>query len=120
MGIETVSIPIQSSTVKPYIKQGDTIPKIVFTFDAGDDVNITGSTIAMKLFASNGNEVFSVTNTSGITIIDNKEFEIDEVAKEDNNFPSGKLIGDVEITETDATKKTYFNIEYTIIKQYTK
>ena len=120
MGIATVEIPIQSDTVKPYIKQGDTINKIVFTFDGGDDVNITGSTIAMKLFAGNGNEVFSITNVNGITIINNKEFEIDEVAKEDNNFPIGKLIGDVEITELDATRKTYFNIEYTIIKQYTK
>ena len=120
MGIETVRIPIQSSTVKPYIKQGDTIPKIVFTFDSGDDVNITGSAIAMKLFSNNRNEIFSITVGSGITIINNKEFEIDEVAKEDNDFPFGKLLGDLEITETNSKRTTYFNIEYTILEQFTK
>ena len=119
MGIETLQIPIQSSTVKPYIKQGDTIPKIVFTFDIGDPINITGSTIAMKLFSDNGNLEFSISVGSGITIINNKEFEIDEVSFANNTFPYGKLLGDIEITETDNKKTTYVDIEYTITKQYT-
>jgi hypothetical protein len=51
--------------------------------------------------------------------VSDKVFEINEVAKEDNTFPSGVLIGDLEITK-NGDRLTYFNVEYTVLKQYTK
>jgi hypothetical protein len=118
MGIETIRIPLQSETVKPYIKQGDTIPKIVFTFDPGDPISLTGATIKMQLFQK-GRKVFDISVGSGITITTDKEFEIDEVTPANNTFPEGVLIGDIEITETSGVKTTYNDVEYTILKEHT-
>lgn len=112
--IQTIKIPFGAN----YIKQGDTIPKILFTFDAGDDIDLTGATIKMQLYYDK-KQVFAIETGAGITIVSAKVFEIDEVAKEDNTFPSGVLIGDLEITK-GGDRLTYFNIEYSIIKQYTK
>ena len=118
MGIETLKIPIQSTESKPFIKSGDTIPKITFTFGVSDSVDLTTSTIKMQLY-SGSEQVFSIDETSGITIVGAKVFEIDEVLANDNNFPEGVLKGDLEITDTNGVRFTYFNVEYTILKQYT-
>jgi hypothetical protein len=119
MSIQTLKIPIQSADVKPYIKQGDTIPKITLAFDAGIDLTAVGVSIKMQLYKGN-QRVFSIENGSGITIINALTFEIDEVAKENNTFPEGSLIGDLEVTDTDGKRFTYFNVEYTIIKEFTR
>lgn len=119
MSIETLKIPIQSSTVKPYIKQGDTIPKITFTFSDADDVDLTTSTIKMQIY--NGSQrIINITNDSGITVVSSKVFEIDEVSAENNDLPTGTHLGDLEITDSNGIRFTYMNVEYTIIKQYTK
>lgn len=117
--IKVLKIPIQSETEKPYIKQGDTIDKVTLTFDTGVDLTAINVSIKMQLYKGN-QRVFAIENGNGITIINALSFEIDEVAKEDNNLPEGILIGDLEITDTNGKRFTYFNVEYTIIKEYTK
>lgn len=112
MGIETVQIP----TGDNFIKEGDTIPKITMTFS--EDIGLTTSTIKMQLY-SGGQRVFSVENDNGITAVSDTVLEIDQVSATDNNLPSGVLKGDFEITNASGVRTTYFNIEYTILKQYT-
>lgn len=117
--IPTLKIPIQSATVKPWIKQGDTIPKITLAFDAGIDLTLPNVSIKMQLYSGN-QRVFSVENGNGITIVNDLTFEIDEVSATNNTLPVGSLIGDLEVTDTDGKRFTYFNVEYTIIKQFTR
>ena len=114
MSVPVLSIPIQSDTVKPYIKQGDTIPKIAIETP---DLDLTGASIKMQLYDKNNNQVFNIENGSGITIIDATNFEIDQVLN--NDFPSGKLRGDLQIVLSDETTKTYFDVTYNVVKEYT-
>ena len=111
--IVTLKIPLCG-----FIKQGDTIPKISFALSnySGD---LTTATIKMQIYKGN-TKIIDVSNGSGITVIDANNFEIDEVSASNNNLPVGTFIGDLEITEASGDKKTYFNVEYTIIKEYTK
>ena len=118
MSIETLKIPIQSSTVQPFIKQGDTIGKVTITItELG--IDLTTSTIKMQIY-DGSTKVIDVTNGSGITVLSANVLEIDEVSASNNNLPVGTFKGDFEVTQADGERKTYFNVEYTIIKQYTK
>lgn len=114
MAIQLVKIPFTGT----YIKQGDTIPKIVFSFGEDDVIDLTNAVIKMQLFKGK-QKVFDVATESGITILDAKSFQVDEVAKENNTFPPGKFLGDLEIT-IGGKRLTYFNIEYTVIEEFTK
>lgn len=113
--LETVNIPIGDTI----LKQGDTIKEINFSFDALDDINLVGSTIRLQLYL-NGSKKLDISNTSGITIVDAKNFTIDEISYVDNNLPSGTLKGDLEITDSNGVRLTYFDIVYTITKDLTK
>ena len=118
MSIEILKIPIQSTTVKPFIKQGDTIGKIIMTFtEIGLD--LTTSTIKMQIY-SGAIKIIDVTNGSGITVISSTVLEIDEVSAIDNTLPVGCFLGDFEITDSAGSRKTYFNVQYDIIKQYSR
>ena len=118
MSIQTLKIPIQSTTVKPFIKQGDTISKITMTFtEAGLD--LTTSTIKMQIY--NGSiKIIDISNGNGITVNSSTVLEINEVSASNNNLPVGCFLGDFEITDSAGNKKTYFNVQYNIIKQYTR
>lgn len=115
--IATLKIPISNTANPTYIKQGDTVPKIVFTFSDDDDIDLTTSTIKMQIY--NGSKaIIDITNDSGITVVSSKVFEIDEITA--NDFPYGKFLGDLEITDANDKRFTYMNVEYTILQQYTK
>ena len=115
MGIQTLNIPIGDT----YIKQGDTIPKITFTFDAGDPIDLTTVGTEIKMQILYRKEAFiDLAVGSGITIVSDKVFEIYEIDKADNTYPCGKHLGDLEIT-INGDRFTYFDVEYTIIEQYT-
>ena len=118
MSVETLKIPIQSSTVMPFIKQGDTIGKIKMTItEIG--LNLLTSTVKMQIY-NGSTKLIDVSNGNGITIVSANILEIDQVSKEDNNLPVGKWTGDFEITDNLGVRKTYMNVEYTIIRQYTR
>tara|TARA_R110000782_G_scaffold192144_1_gene281908 strand:+ start:1186 stop:1533 length:348 start_codon:yes stop_codon:yes gene_type:complete len=114
-----MSIPTYKVPSKGYIKQGDTISKKTVTFGGDYAGDFTTATIKMQVY--NGNiKVIDITNGSGITVISNRIFEIDEVSAPNNNLPDKCiLIGDLQITEADSVVTTYFNVEYTVIKEYT-
>ena len=115
MSIPTLQIPTAG-----YIKQGDTISKKTITF--GGDYAGDLTTASIKMWIKNGsNRVIDISNGNGITVISSSVCEIDEVPAANNNLPIGcSLIGDFEVTEADGTRTTYFNVQYTIIEQYTK
>ena len=115
--METLKIPLGNS----YIVQGDTIPKITFQFDPTDDIDLTllGTIIKMQVYNNNIKFIDISNTTDGITVIDDKTFEIDSVDESDNDFPVGTFMGDLEITN-NYTRFTYFRVAYTILKQYTK
>ena len=118
MAIETIEFPARG-----YIKQGDTIPKKIFTF-SGDDsagIDLTAEGVSIKMQIYNRSEkIIDVSVGNGITIVSAKVFEIDAVSADDNNLPYGKFLGDLEVTDANGVRITYFNVQYTIIKQYTK
>lgn len=118
MSVPIVKIPISTSGCDAFIKQGDTIPKIRLTFSdyTGD---LTTATIKVQLY-HNSRKVLDISNGSGITVISSTVLEIDEISADNNNLPPGISEGDFEVTESDGSKTTYFNIELTIQKQYTK
>jgi len=117
MAVPILQIPIQSETVHPYIKQGDTIPKISLSIP---ELDLSGASIKMKLYSPDGvRKVLDISNGNGITIINSTNFEIDEITAANNTLPAGQLKGDLEITLQDETKKTFCDVEYTIIKDYT-
>ena len=112
-----MSIPVLKIPAKGYIKQGDTIPKVTVKFSDGYNGNLTTATIKMQIYHVN-TKIIDVSNGDGITVIDSGEFEIDEMPK--NNLPVGTILGDLEVTESNGDRTTYFNVAYTIIKQYTR
>jgi hypothetical protein len=117
MSIPILYIPIQSTTVKPYIFEGDTIKEIVIESDEFPD--LTTSQIKMQVYYGNS-VVLSVTNDNGITVNSSTSFTIDEISSTNNPFTEGKFIGDVEIIDANDIKKTYFRVIYKIEKQYSK
>ena len=112
--IQTLKVPFEGT----YIKQGDTINRILFTADPLDPIVLTGATIKMQLY-NGAQKVFDISVGSGITILTAKSFQIDKVEKEDNLFNAGTFLGDLESTK-NGDRLTYFNVEYTVIKEYTK
>ncbi len=115
MGIQTLNIPIQGENIQTYIVQGDTIPAISLTFDG---ISLTDAEIKMQLYDRVGRKVFDVENGNGITILSSSVCRIDTVLN--NTFPCGNLIGDFQIkTNPDDILKTYFRLNYKILKEYT-
>lgn len=115
--IPTLNIPIQSNGLKPYIFAGDTIDEIVITSDEFPD--LTTATIKMDIYNRHTN-FYSVSNGNGITVNSATQFTIDEVSAISNPFVEGEFIGDLEITDSNGIRKTYFRVKYIIQKQYTK
>ena len=115
--IETLDIPISTTASPTYIKVGDTIPAISFTFSSG--IDLTTCTIKMQVY-DKLTKLLDVNSTTGITIADALNFTIDAVPSASNPFTKdGVFMGDLEITDGTGLVKTYFNVRYTIIKQYT-
>ena len=112
--IQIVKIPFDGE----YIVQGDTIAKTsAEVIETGLD--LTTATIKMQIY--NGNtKIIDVSNGSGITVIDDTNFEIDEVTASNNNLPVGSFEGDLEITDVNNVRFTYYRVVYTILRQYTK
>lgn len=119
MAIQTLNIPISTPENPTYIKEGDTIAKVTLTFADDDNIDLTTSTIKMQVYDGQS-KIIDITNGSGITVVSDKIFEIDEISASNNNFIAGGFKGDLEITDTNGVRFTYFNVEYTILKQYTK
>ena len=116
--MEILNIPLGDSQ----IVQGDTIPEILFEFDNTLTIDLTdfGVSIKMQIYNQN-NKIIDIYDTSGITILSSTSFKIDEVSKDTSSLlPYGSFIGDLEITDTDGKRFTYFRVKYTIQKQYTK
>ena len=119
-------IPLLKIPTAGYIKQGDTISKKTVTLGGDWSGDLTTlHTIKMQVY--NGNtKIIDITSddTDGITIISANTFEIDEVVQ--NSLPVGCFIGDLQIEEYSGfgfepiNVTTYFNVQYTIIKEYTK
>jgi hypothetical protein len=112
-------IPLLKIPTKGYIKQGDTISKKTLTFGGDYAGDLTTATIKMQVY-NGSTKIIDITNGSGITVLSSNVFEIDEVSAVNNNLPIGCFIGDLQITEDDGNVTTYFNVQYTIIKEYTK
>ena len=123
MAVETINIPIQSSTVKPFIKQGDTIDAYeIDIIEAGLD--LTTCEIKMQLY-NNSRMVMDISTGNGITILSATTFQIDTYNAAQNNLPEGVSTGDLEVTlpavgALPPVRTTYFNMAYTITKQYTR
>lgn len=121
-----MSIPVLKIPIVGFIKQGDTIPKI--TVSLGDDFedDLTSLHIVRMQVYDGNDAVINISSapSGGITIIDANTFEIDEVVQ--NDLPIGTLKGDLQIEKytefgfDPINITTYFNVEYTIIKDYTK
>ena len=115
--MEILNIPIGNTQ----IIQGDTIPEILFEFDPTDNIDLSLPNVSIKMQVYNSsNKILDVQNGNGITILTNKSFKINEISKENNNFPTGSHLGDLEITDTNGKRFTYFRVQYNIEKQYTK
>ena len=118
MAVETINIPLQSSTVKPFIKQGDTIEAYeIDIIEPGLD--LTTCVIKMQLY-NNGNMVMDISTGSGITALSAITLQIDTYTSAQNNLPEGKSVGDLEVTTAAGVRTTYFNMAYNIDKQYTR
>ena len=115
--METLNIPIGNTQ----IIQGDTIPEILFEFDPTDNINLSLPNVSIKMQIYNqNNKILDIQNGNGITILTSKSFKINEISKENNNFPTGSHLGDLEITDTNGKRFTYFIVKLNIYKQYTK
>lgn len=112
MSISTLKIPFTGE----FIKEGDTILETVI--DLTNVSDLTTSDIRMQLKDGNTN-VIDISNGNGITVNSATQLTIDEVPYANNDLSEGVYLGDIEITDASGTRKTYFNIEYTIIKEYT-
>ncbi|NRA92167.1 MAG: hypothetical protein HRU26_05685 [Psychroserpens sp.] len=123
-----MSIPCLKIPTKGFRKVGDTFPKIKFVL--GGDWSEDLSTLhRVRCQIYNGNSPFINLDSNalgGITIIDSNTFEIDEIpCNVTGDYPVGTFRGDLQIERYTAfgqepvEVKTYFNIEYTTIKEYT-
>ena len=120
-------IPLLKIPTAGYIKQGDTISKKTVTFGGDWSGDLTTLHI-IKMQIYNGSvkviDLSSEESIGGITIISSSSFEIDEIPI--NNLPVGCFVGDLQIEEYSdfafepINVTTYFNVQYTIIKEYTK
>lgn len=116
--MEILNIPLGNS----YIVQGDTISEILFEFDNTLTIDLTDPNVSIKMQIYNqNNKIIDINNISGITILNSNSFKINEMSKEDSSLlPYGSFLGDLEITDTNGKRITYFKVKYTIQKQYTK
>ena len=115
--MEILNIPIGHG----HITQGDTISEILFEFDSESDIDLSASGVIIKMQVYNNNiKIIDIETGRGITILSDKKFKIDEVSKDDNTLPAGSFMGDLEITDGNGKRFTYFRVKYTIEKQYTK
>lgn len=115
--MEILNIPIGNTQ----IIQGDTVPEIIFEFDPTDNIDLSLPNVSIKMQIYNSsNKILDIQNGNGITILTNKSFKINEISKENNNFPTGSHLGDLEITDTNGKRFTYFRVKLNIDKQYTK
>lgn len=115
---QVIKIPFEKPGENYLIYQYDTIEEITGSFDETDLIDLTGATI--KLIVFNGrNKILDLTseNNGGITIIDNKNFVIDEIPKEQNNLPYGVFNGYFIIIYPNTKKKTLFEVIYTITRR---
>lgn len=119
--IPTLAIPIQNGVNKTYIKQGDTIDDIVFTFtNLGFNLTDVGVQINMQLYRGT-QRVVNLSVGSGITINSATAFQIDKVLA--NNYPDGILFGDIQLRWLDGGELqtwTFCNVQYTITKEFTR
>lgn len=120
--IPTLAIPIQNGVNKTYIKQGDTIDAIPFTFgNLGFNLTDEGVQINMQLYKNFTQRVINYSVGNGITINSATQFQIDKVLA--NNYPDGILFGDIQLRwlENDKLQTwTFCNVQYTITKEFTK
>lgn len=112
--IEILRIPFRGE----FIMEGDTILKTVFRATANEFPDLTASSIKLQLYF-NKSKVLDLSNGNGITIDSATQFTIDQLDADDNNLPAGVSRGDLEITDGNGVKKTYYIIEYEILKQST-
>ena len=113
MSVQILKIPFEGE----FIKEGDTIGETVLDItDAGD---LLTSNVKMQLY-DKSRRVIDIGNGNGITVNTSTRLTIDEVPFSDNNLSEGVYVGDFEITDSSGIRKKYFNIEYTIVKGYTK
>lgn len=113
--IETIRIPFDGE----FIMEGDTILPTVFTATSSEFPDLTSSTVKLQLYY-HGNKVLDLYNGNGITIDSATQFTLDQLEADENNLPSGVSRGDLEITDGNGVRKTYYIIEYKILKQSTK
>lgn len=121
-----IQIPPTTPDCEPFIKQGDTIPVIQFDLSPEFTDDLTMLHIVRMQLYNKSKKVLDLTSeaNAGITITGATTFEINKISE--NDLPVGTLKGDIQIEKyssfgfapTDVN--TYFNIEYTIVKQYTK
>ncbi len=121
-----MSIGVWKIPSKGFIKKGDTIPKktIVFGGDWNDDLT-NNHIIRMQVYEGN-DKIIDIDSTGvlgGITIKSSDTFEIDEV--KENDLPVGTFKGDLQVEKYEdfafdpIEVKTYMNVQYTIIEEYT-
>lgn len=121
MSIEVIKIPFESSKKGKYIKQGDTIPAIIFKTTNSELAWWTYTGAYIHFILKKGSQtVFEVDSDTigGITIDSDTQFTIDSVPANENNLPVGCLIGDITITFANGYVKTISNIQYQIIEKY--
>lgn len=109
--IETLQLPAGDL----FTVQGDTIDEIELSFSQG--VDFTTHDVKMQLYF-NERLVLDVSKGNGITVVDALNIKIDAI--KNNTFPVGVLVGDLRIKDADGNIKTYYRIEYTILKKYTE
>ena len=116
--VELVNIPLQTEEVCTFIKQGDTIEAYqIDIIETGLDLRTC--VIRMQLY-NNNNKVMDIVTGSGITALSAITMQIDTYPAAKNNLPEGISIGDLQVTTAAGLTTTYFNIAYTISKQYTR
>jgi len=125
MSVPLLKIPISTKGCETFIKEGDTIGVIEFDLSPEFQGDLTADhRIRMQLFRGAVKEADFSSQSMGITITGATTFEIDEIPE--NTFKAGTLIGDLQIeeyldfAEDPINVTTYFNVEYKIVKEYTK
>jgi hypothetical protein len=121
MSIEVIKIPFESSRKGKFIKQGDTIPAIIFKTTNSELAWWTYTGAYIHFVLKKGSQaVFEVDSDTigGITIDSDTQFTIDSVPANENNLPKGCLDGDITITFSNGNVKTISNVQYQIIEKY--
>ena len=113
-----MSVPTYSIPSSGFIKQGDTLPSWNIEFSLPE---YTGdfTTATIKMQVGNGcRNIIDISNGNGITVVDANNCTIDKIVT--NDFPVGTFTGDFQVTEANGDRKTYFNVSYTVVKEYTE